>query len=180
MPGVESNQTSSPLWHQPAELHWPNPRWEGSSWVETHNVARIRCRLTNGGNEVYKTVGEFAEITVNIYFRHSSVHGKVEMLSSPSISFYPQGLILDKDSEFLNHSSYTPCLNLQLNVLLPKWALDPKKKLTLKMKKKKNWAGDKNMEAHIPGQMNFIMPLFSVFFMYSTWLLRLWRLQNKN
>lgn len=136
MPGVESNQTSSPLWHQPAELHWPNPRWEGSSWVETHNVARIRCRLTNGGNEVYKTVGEFAEITVNIYFRHSSVHGKVEMLFPPSISFYPQGLILDKDSEFLNHSSYTPCLNLQLNVLLPKWALDPKKQLTLKMKKK--------------------------------------------
>lgn len=37
-----------------------------------------------GGNEVYKTVGKFAEITVNIYFRHSSVHGKVE------IFFFPQ------------------------------------------------------------------------------------------
>lgn len=56
----------------------------------------------------------------------------------------------------------------------------PKKKVDIKNEKKKNWAGDKNMEAHIPGQMNFIMPLFSVFFMYSTWLLRLWRLQNKN
>ena len=29
------------------------------------------------------------------------------------------------------------------------------------------------MEAHIPGQVNFIMLHFSVFFMYSTWLLRL-------
>lgn len=42
------------------------------------------------------------------------------------------------------------------------------------------WSGDKNMEAHIPGQMNFIMLRFSVFFMYSTWLLRLWKLQNEN
>lgn len=46
--------------------------------------------------------------------------------------------------------------------------------------KKKIWAGDKNMDACIPDQMNFIMPHSSVSFMYSTWLLRLWKLQNKN
>ena len=36
-----------------------------------------------GGKEVYKMEGKFAEIIVNIYFRHSSVHCNVEM-------FFPQ------------------------------------------------------------------------------------------
>lgn len=36
--------------------------------------------LKSGGNEVYKRVRKFAEITVNIYFRHSSGHGNIEML----------------------------------------------------------------------------------------------------
>lgn len=39
-----------------------------------------------GGNEVYKTVGPFAEITVNIYFGHSSIRD-VEM-------FLPQCFLL--------------------------------------------------------------------------------------
>lgn len=92
-----------------------------------------------------------------------------------SISFYPQSLILDKDSEFLNQSSYTPCLNLQLNAAVAKVSTGPKAQLNIK-----NEGKHKNMETHIPGQMNFIMPGFSVFFMDSTWLLRLRRLQNKN
>lgn len=40
-----------------------------------------------GENEVYETVGKFAEITVNIYFRHSSVHCDIEM-------FFPQHFLL--------------------------------------------------------------------------------------
>lgn len=67
--------------------HWPSPRWEDSSWVETHNVAEIHCRLKSGGNEVYKTEGKFSEITVNIYFRHSSRQGNIEM-------FFPQHFFL--------------------------------------------------------------------------------------
>jgi nitric oxide reductase large subunit len=75
-------------------------------------------------------VGKFAEITVNIYFRHSSVHGNVEM-------FFPVFLSALKalcwiDTEFLNHRSYAPCLNLQLNAAFVKMSAGPRKQSTLK------------------------------------------------
>lgn len=62
---------------------------------------------------------------------------RLKCFFSPSISFYPQGLILDKDSEFLNHSSYTPCLNLQLNVAFVKVSTGPKNTADIKNEEKK-------------------------------------------
>jgi hypothetical protein len=66
---------------------------------------------------------------------------------------------------------------LQLNAAFVKMSAGPRKQSTLKWNKAE--LKKKHMDTYIPGKMNFIMPHFSVF-MYSTWLLRWWKLQNKN
>lgn len=75
-----TSQLSCKLWPRPPE----NAHCEQKPITFPEYVVDSQM----GVNELCKTVGKFAEITVNIYFRHSSVHGNVRMFS-PQHFFLP-------------------------------------------------------------------------------------------